>query len=232
MGRSCFQALAFTVLLTIVTSSANGFEVFTDRAAWESALAGTPIQTEHFDTTGNIPNMPTITFAGGIVSEGVSGVATNLVVSDSLQSAYFGQIDTDGDDPFTDYHDEIIWTFPEAIFAFGGDFTGEDVPETIQIYGNYDGSGEVFVDLGDELPNFGIGFLGIIGETQFDSITYRSRVDGFQTRLAQSFTVDAFATAVPSPCACRLLSVGAILVSLGLRRPAARHAGLSRRTLR
>lgn len=174
---------------TLWTNSASAFEIFTDREAWLETLESKTIMTETFENF--IPNAPIITFDGGIISEGVKGGATNMV---RFNSDYFGRVDTDEDGLGGFYFNEITWTFPEQVWAFGGDFINGAQEEILQVFGNYDGKGETFVDLVDVLGFRGNGFIGIIGEAEFNSITYRSRTD-LQPEESEGFLVDNFSTA-------------------------------------
>ncbi|MDY6936310.1 MAG: hypothetical protein SWY16_01480 [Cyanobacteriota bacterium] len=215
MDKSMLRKLTVITIGTVVglgsfgTSSADAFQLFTDRTAWESALDGSIIITETFENP--ISGASRIVFDGGIVSEGIDGTSFDPTFDNAVSNGiYSANLDTDEDSPISDFFNEITWTFPESVFAFGGDFLLSTNSEVLQIFGDFDRNGEEVVDLGDAIGTNNDGFLGIIGEASFDSVTYRSRTDDrIPTDLEdivddtdlETIVIDNFSTAtsVPEP---------------------------------
>ncbi|MEO0534165.1 MAG: PEP-CTERM sorting domain-containing protein [Cyanobacteria bacterium P01_A01_bin.123] len=195
---------------TFGISSASAFQLFTDRTAWENALGSSITVTETFENP--ISGASRIVFDGGIVSEGIDGTSFDPAFDNAVANGiYSANLDTDEDSPISDFFNEINWTFPEAVFAVGGDFLLSTNSEVLQIFGDFDGNGEEVVDLGDVIGVNTDGFLGIIGEASFNSVTYRSRTDDrIPTELEdivddtdlETIIIDNFSTAsatVPEP---------------------------------
>jgi hypothetical protein len=183
--------------------------IFHDRAAWNAAIAG-QITTETFGS--DIAFGPSITFSTGIASTGAGPNPIASVLTDSntvMNGAYFGRVGA-----LSNNFSGISWSFPGAIFAFGGDWFGPATAARLTLTGNFDGAGDVTIDFFDQLGTSD-GFLGIIGAGAFSSVTF-----GTHFQSDEAFAVDnlsfARVNAVSSPPAAYLLLGG--LALLGLRR--------------
>ena len=73
------------------SAPAQAFTIYTDRAAWESAVGS--FTTETFDK--DISNAEVITFNNGVVSTGIGGIEVNEV----FFGLYVGDLDTSEDFP-------------------------------------------------------------------------------------------------------------------------------------
>jgi len=160
--------------------SVGAFSVYTDRLSWEQAMLAAGVDrivTDTFDN--NILNANSITFDTGVVSTGINGNTTN----DVMDGFYFGEIDSDGDalfDPVTlepiDVMESITWTFPHEVIGFGADFYSTSNSEGLQVSGTFDGI-DFQIDFLETLGNPGNGFLGIVGNTPIQQITFQTRTD-------------------------------------------------------
>lgn len=150
-------------------ASVSALQIFTDRTGWEAALAGFEVSTETFDTP--IAGALGIIFDNDIVSTatgqgGSGGLANNSVAG----GVYHGGVDHDQSNGFT----QIVWTFPSSIIAFGADWiSAAQGAGAVQITGDFDGSPGL-VDIGTALGSPGTGFLGVVGTSNFASITLMS----------------------------------------------------------
>ncbi|WP_332865394.1 hypothetical protein [Pannus brasiliensis] len=170
-------------------SSARAFTIYTDRTAWQNAVTAPPgntITTDTFST--NIPAAQTITLTSGIVSANSLpppvGVEFNTVSGGNYVNA------TDGD--ASEGSAAITWTFPGPTFAFGANFSLVN-PNSLTLSGNFDGTGNQTLVVYNSL-NASSGFLGIIGNANFNSIVF-----GNASTVLDIFIVDnaSFAVGIP-----------------------------------
>ena len=207
-----------------LTAPAEAFMLFTDRTAWEDAMntAGAGVlTTDTFDN--DISNGGSITFDSGIVSTATGGLTTNRVLS----GAYEGLLDTDGNVP--PVFNTTTWAFPESIIGFGADFVGAATSEGLQVRGNFDRTGDEVVDFFDELGSPGTGFLGIVGEAPFSSITFQTRTDDSSLDLTEGWLINNLSFGaisdpqpVPEPASMLgLLAIGGVAVGSVLKKKTA-----------
>ncbi|MBU1194966.1 MAG: hypothetical protein KKE62_10205 [Proteobacteria bacterium] len=192
--KSC---LAVPLFFLILCFSAQAATTFTDRAAWEVAVAG--ISTRTFDGI-QLDSAPTITLPDGMISTVGSTLYTygiNTVTSDE----FGGRI---GD--LYSHPETITWIFPNSIIGFFADFDyiNEYVP--FHIIGNFDGTGEMSIDFPSGELGVSGGF-GIIGSASFSSLRFDT------DDSSQYFYIDNFSTAttlssVPVPSAVWILGMG------------------------
>ncbi len=201
-----------------VTASAHAFQIFTDRTAWENAVAasplGGPIVDDPFDNP--ITNAASITFDSGVVSSGTPASASfsNVV----LGVGYIGRVrGTSGE---ADVFGTIAWGFPMPIFAFGADWFSTASGSGLTVTGDFDGNGDATVSFFDELGDPGTGFLGVVGDAAFSTIAFEG--EGL-TFVPEAFSADNLsfakasdATAVPEPAGIALFGMG--LAGLAWRR--------------
>ena len=209
-----FKKTLFAVLTFIV--SGQGFaatvNVYTDRTAWESALAGFTINTETFSNP--ITAADVITLDNGIIStaspSGLNSTANN--VEDGQYYAY-----TCSRVPCT-YPAEYDWALPSATYAIGADFFSL-APQRIDIDGvkmDIDSLGFVGMTINDSIGGTD-GFYGIISDTLFDNIDFRCYLscgDGFHI---DNFSIASAPPPVPVPAAIWLFGT-AIIGLVGFRK--------------
>ena len=88
----CLLSATLIVFGALVASSATAFSVYTDRTAWEAAVAGSMIVDDPFDN--NIASVLQITFDSGVVS---TNTAAEFCCGDNRVSGgtYFNASDGD-----------------------------------------------------------------------------------------------------------------------------------------
>jgi len=176
--------------------SAEAFTIYTDRTAWLTALGGASVTTDTFSTVK--PNAQTITFDSGVTSTGNgTGDGSNSVDG----SRFFGTVDGQGDNPGA--FDTITWSFPQAITAFGADWFNTASGDLLTLSGDFDGTGTQTVSFNTQLGSPGDGFLGIIGNASFSSITFGTEgaagQGGLETFTADNLSFGTAATPIPTP---------------------------------
>jgi len=179
--------LAFSALLLVPIVAQDAFAVsfFTDRPSWEAAVAGATITDDPFDN--DIATADVIIFDSGVVS---TGVGSNPTFNQVISGHYEGHVDKD--DVLA--YESITWDFPSPIIGFGSDFlTGCD-GEFLVIISDFEGAGDMTVNLDDHLPGNCDGFFGIVSSSSFQLVTYTSGTGGLAS--AEFWTMDdlSFAT--------------------------------------
>jgi len=213
MGSAAISALMMGV--SAIPVLAAPFDIYTDRTAWETALAGFAIVEDGFDN--NIASAQSIVFDSGVVSTG-SIAPTNPSINVVSGGSYNSNNDPDGSGGFP----LTTWTFPDQIFAFGMDFIDAASNFGITVSGDFDGSGIVSFDIRSQLGRPGDGFLGIIGAGLFDQIMFTPTPNEYNSNEGYSIDNLAFVSpiAVPVPAGIWLMltGLGALGVMRGTRR--------------
>lgn len=176
-------------LTTLSSTPAQAFTIYTDRAAWESAVGS--FTTETFDK--DIPNADVITFGNGVVSKGVGGIELNEV----FFGLYVGDLDTSDD--FPPLFNEIRWTLPSPVVAFGADWFSTATGSGLTISGDFDGTGLQTLSFASVLGEPGTGFLGILGTAPFTEIIFREERPIDRGIGDEVFLVDNFSLAAAPP---------------------------------
>ena len=111
----CLKLALAASLVALSANSAWAVAVYTNRAAWEAAVGGA-ITTDTF--SNDIAGAASIMFDSGVNST-AAGSFTNYAFGNSVSGGRFnGAVDVDDTAGF----DQIEWTFPAPIFAFGADW--------------------------------------------------------------------------------------------------------------
>jgi hypothetical protein len=205
-----------SVFLLSNVSAADAFTVFTNRAAWEAASAGSPIITDTFSTV--IPSAQTINLVSGIVSTNSADITlpnafNNNSTSVDTVGQYANATQALGAEPPPHTASETItWTFPRPTFAFGADFfsAGEG---RLTLEGDFDGTGIQSLTVYSALGNTGTGFLGVVGNANFDSIIFSNNIT-----TVDGFFVDNASFVVPEPFTILGSSTAVILGALFKRK--------------
>lgn len=187
---------------------AKAVMVFSDRTAWEAALGGAPLVQDNFDV--DITNAQSIVLASGVQSTSSRPEFDNNNVTGGR---YDGDVELfDG----ASGAETISWLFPISINAFGADWMSTTSGDLLQITGNFDGSGNQTVKFSDFLTGNGDGFLGLIGDSLFQQITFSSET---LTVSGERFQADNLAfAAVPLPATFPLLAGAIALLGIAARR--------------
>jgi len=204
-----------TVILLGNMSAADAFMVFTNRTAWETAIAGNPIITDTFSTV--IPSAQTINLVSGIVSTNSADITLpNAFNNNSTSVDTVGQYANatqalGAEPPPHTASDNITWTFPQPTFAFGADFfSAGDGRLTLE--GNFDGTGTQILTVFNSIGGSN-GFLGVVGNANFDSIIFSNNIT-----TVDGFFVDNASFVVPEPFTILGSSTAVILGALFKRK--------------
>jgi hypothetical protein len=199
-----FAAVAAVAAGLVGARPAEAVQIFTDRAAWEAALAGAAITTDPFDSA--IAPAATITFESGVISAGVPDPAGNNSVASS--GAYQGGVG--GTDQNFAY-ESITWTFPVTIIGFGMDLFSGASASGLTLTADFDGTGDQTISVFDILGAPGTGFLGIIGDVPISTLFFTDE-DLPSSQPFEIYEIDnlsfAAATTVPEPATLALLGAG------------------------
>jgi hypothetical protein len=218
--RRALLALVATASIAAALSwagPAHAVQIFTDRTAWEAALAGAAITTDPFDNA--IPPATTLTFDSGVISTGTPSSAGN----NSVDSGFYNGGAGGTDQNFA--YESITWTFPLPIIGLGVDLFSAANASGLTLTGNFDGTGDQTISIFDVLGAPGTGFLGFIGDAPISSILFTD--EGLPSSSSfEIYQIDnlSFAAAVAVPEPATLALFGAGLAGLGwiaLRRKAA-----------
>lgn len=193
-GAFAWALLINVAVLVLGVNQASAMVIYTDRAEWETAVAGT-LTTDVF--ANGIANADTITFDSGVTSTRNS---TNANFVNGTGGIYVGQVQPSA---------TLSWVFPWQVSAFGFDVVS--IAGGTNIIGNFDGSGEQTINIGTALPGtYYNGFLGILGTGDFNSIL-------FTGSMTDTFTVDNLSfnrsAQVPEPGSFILLGIGLIYIA-------------------
>ena len=201
MKLNTLNSLAFatgtvTLLLSSV-SSVSAYTIYTNRTAWEAALATNPsykITTDTFSNT--ISSAQSITLDSGIVStNSAPPTLPNSFNNNSVSIVNPGVYDNATQaGTGNSASNTITWQFPAPVWAFGADFFSTNTGR-LTLIGNFDGTGNQTILVNNTIGGRD-GFLGIVGTAEFSSVVFSNNtttVDGFEIDNA------SFATKVPEP---------------------------------
>jgi hypothetical protein len=175
-------------------SSVSAYTIYTNRTAWEAALATNPSYKITTDTFSNpISSAQSITLDSGIVStNSAPPTLPNPPFNNNSVSIVNSGVYDNASGTLTGASDTITWQFPATVLAFGADFSRID---ELTLTGNFDGTGDQTISINPTIGGEN-GFLGIIGTAEFSSVIFANN-----TTAVDSFSIDnaSFATKVPEP---------------------------------
>ncbi len=198
MKLNALNSLAFatgtvTLLLSSV-SSVSAYTIYTNRTAWEAALATNPSYKITIDTFSNtISSAQSITLDSGIVStNSAPPTLPNPPFNNNSVSIVNSGVYDNASGTLAGASDTITWQFPATVLAFGADFSRID---ELTLTGNFDGTGDQTISINPTIGGEN-GFLGIIGTAEFSSVIFANN-----TTDVDSFSIDnaSFATKVSEP---------------------------------
>lgn len=204
-------AIAMTFAVIASTSAQASFIILSDRATFESFLAGQVIIEDRFDNDIDpVPGSP-FTFDSGVISEGsVIDLEDGFIVEAGAFSGVvsldnFGEPDTPGN--------SITWTFPFEINAFAFDFF-DAYQFGVQVLFD-EGSGlqaTTLYDLAACCASETSGFAGFIARGTFSEITFLYPDDqltpGFDIFSIDNLAFAAAPSEVPLPAALPFFLAG------------------------
>jgi hypothetical protein len=186
--------MLLAAVAALMSSAAHAdLQIFTDRTAWEAALSG-PLTVEDFNALTPQELTPGDTLSTGLLDIFFDDNGTGNGEASILDGSSFGNIDgTNFFEGFTVGSDAILkFTFSTDVSAYGAEyFSPASGAGLTLIVGD-----EVisFLDLGFE--GFDIGFVGIISDVPFSSISYSDE----QLTFGEIFSVDNVGyVAIPTP---------------------------------
>ena len=203
------------VILLGNMSAADAFMVFTNRTAWETAIAGQPIITDTFDTP--IASAQTVFFDSGIKSTNSADYTLPDAFDDNSASIvtaglYRNATQAAGAPLPRNASETITWVFPFATNAFGFDFLGASNGR-LTFSGNFDGTGTQILTVNTTGDPGRDGFLGVVGNADFNSIVF-----GNNSTTFDGFDIDTASYAAPEPFTILGSSTAVILGALFKRK--------------
>lgn len=174
---SMTAASATLMALGTGVTPAEAVTVFTDRTAWEETVSN--ITTETFSTPHS--SSESLLLESGIEVTGVSSVWTSGQFYTSTPSR----------------SESVAFTFPSQIFGFGADFSSTTSNGGLTVSGLFDGiPGVDTVVFSEYLQGQGSGFLGIVTDTAFNSLSFAMQSPPLAVSAAnEAFQMDNFSFA-------------------------------------
>lgn len=198
MSTLCLIRIAAVGTVGIVLTASNpadAFTLYTDRAAWNAAVAGNTVTTETFNTSVPATTQP-VTFDNGVVSTNSDRRFITQVVVGTFFGVPLSQFSGGASTTNTLTPNKIRWQFPAAVVTFGADWfrTVGDI-NAVTVNGNFDGSGLQTASFNTALGAPGTGFLGIVGNAPFSQIVFRTEdING--SNAVRGFDVDNLSLAI------------------------------------
>lgn len=217
--RACYVvplSALFIVVACAVADADNAVIVFTSRVHWATAV-GNGVITEDFETSplGLLPIGTTQLGMIAFTTDDSGPIAPRIEQPGQVNGTrdLFGRVDNR---TFGGTFHTI--SFPFDAIAFGADFdsttTGDGLEVTV---------GAAMIRFSDHLSGPGDGFLGVISDAPFDSITFRP----VGLPLGEGFSVDNLSfRAVPEPSSAILAVIAAAIGGRRITRQIARRSAL------
>jgi len=194
--------LSLIMVFSFIPQEAFAISFFTDRPSWEAAIGAATIITDPFDNP--IADADVIIFDSGVVSTGLNGPG-DLDQNEVVGGEYAGNVDKDA--VFS--YEKITWDFPHAISGFGADFgTGVAAActgEFLLIISNFEGGGDMTIDLATEMGTPCTGFFGVVSSSLFQTVTYTTGTGG--GALNEFWTMDDLSFAATAGVGGELLPI-------------------------
>lgn len=204
-------AISLITLAAVSTAASAQFDVFTDRSAWEAALAGNPIFTETFNDFSALTTVADgSTLDTGILQLSDDAFDAGGVTEVNPDGTAFGNLDgtpfldnTTGGDP----GEILTFTFNNnAVLGFGGDFfspfSGSGIMLAIQM-------GDLTLPLDQLGTGFEQGFIGVVFTGGPLSEVQLVR-DGSNGTFQELYSLDNVSYATPAPGSLALLGLGTL----------------------
>ncbi|MEQ9358755.1 PEP-CTERM sorting domain-containing protein [Coleofasciculus chthonoplastes] len=174
---SMTAASATLMALGTGVTPAEAVTVFTDRTAWEETVSN--ITTETFSTPQN--QSENLLLESGIQVTGMSSVWSS------------GQFDTST----PSRSESVEFEFPSQILGFGADFSSTTSNGGLTVSGLFDEiPGVDTVVFSEYLQRQGTGFLGIVADTAFNSLSFAMQSPPLAVSAAnEAFQMDNFSFA-------------------------------------
>ncbi|MEQ9238581.1 MAG: PEP-CTERM sorting domain-containing protein [Coleofasciculus sp. E2-BRE-01] len=174
---SMTAASATLMALGTGVTPAEAVTVFTDRTAWEETVSG--ITTETFSTPQS--SSQSLLLESGIQVTGVSSVWSSGQFYTSTPSR----------------SESVEFEFPSQILGFGADFSSTTSNGGLTVSGLFDEiPGVDTVVFSEYLQGQGTGFLGIVADTAFKSLSFAMQSPALAISAAnEAFQIDNFSFA-------------------------------------
>ena len=202
-------ALFLCVMTAFSTTTSAALDVYFDRTSWEAALGGEIPVVEDFNDVSPFEfadGESLVTSKLSVTRDGGANAGDGALAI--VDGGEFGTIDgtnfLDGETGIEPHETVIIEFLGQSVFAYGSDYTSPFSGDGIGL--EVDGETVLL----DSIPDFDTGFVGVVSDTPFDSVSIVGTADAISFQELWSADNLSYAAVIPEPASLSLLLIGGL----------------------